>query len=85
LIDTSILGVVTFANQLKADAKSTIGTLAECDINTKIITGDNLFLGVQTAIMVGMIPLQAKVTVIEGKKYDKTTNSVEVLHLVKND
>lgn len=64
LANTNILGVVTFVNQLKSDAVSTISTLAECDINTKIITGDNIFLGVQTAIMIGMIPLQAKVTVI---------------------
>ena len=64
LANTSIMGVVTFVNQLKSDAKSTINTLAECDINTKIITGDNIFLGVQTAIMIGMIPPQAKITVI---------------------
>lgn len=64
LTHTSILGVVTFINQLKPDAKSTISTLAECDINTKIITGDNIFLGVQTAIMIGMIPPQAHITVI---------------------
>lgn len=64
LANTNIMGVVTFINQLKSDAVSTISTLAECDINTKIITGDNIFLGVQTSIMIGMIPLQAKITVI---------------------
>jgi P-type E1-E2 ATPase len=66
LASTNIMGVVTFANHLKSDAKPTINTLTECGINTKIITGDNIFLGVRTAIMVGMIPSKAKVTVIEG-------------------
>ncbi len=67
---------MTFVNQLKADARSTISTLAECSINTKIITGDNIFLGVQTAMMVGMIPEHSKITVLEGKKYSKATNSI---------
>jgi hypothetical protein len=57
----------------------------QSDINTKIITGDNIFLGVQTAIMVGMIPPQAKITIIEGRKYNKDTNRLEVLHLFKNE
>jgi P-type E1-E2 ATPase len=56
LRNTQMLGVVTFVNQLKADAKPTISNLVECDINTKIITGDNIFLGIQTALMIGMIP-----------------------------
>lgn len=76
LMNTSIMGVVTFVNQLKTDAKSTISTLADCDINTKIITGDNIFLGIQTAITIGMIPPQAKITVIEGKKYNKDNHSL---------
>lgn len=52
---TKLLGIVTFVNQLKDDAISTIETLAEAGITTKIITGDNIFLGVQTAFATGMI------------------------------
>ena len=85
LRETDILGVVAFVNQLKNDAKSTISTLADCDINTKIITGDNIFLGIQTAIMIGMIPETASITVIEGKSYHKANNSLEVIHLHRNE
>lgn len=66
----SILGVVTFVNLLKEDARETIQTLTECCINTKIITGDNIFLGIQTAILTGMIPPSATVAVLEGKRYE---------------
>lgn len=55
LINTKLLGVVTFNNQLKDDSYSTIQTLAAAGINTKIITGDNIYLGVQTAFATGMI------------------------------
>lgn len=78
------MGVVTFVNHLKSDAKSTISTLTECDINTKVITGDNIFLGVRTTFMAGIIPLKAKVSVIEGKHYNKSNNSVKLLHLIKD-
>ena len=61
---TTILGVVTFINQLKSDAIQTINALAEAEINTKIITGDNIFLGVQTAFMTGMIPNDKKVIIV---------------------
>lgn len=60
----SILGVVTFANSLKQDARETIQTLTECSINTKIITGDNIFLGIQTAVLAGMIPPDSTVAVL---------------------
>lgn len=64
-----LLGVVTFVNSLKEDAESTIKTLTENDINTKIITGDNIFLGVQTALTTGMISPGVKVLVLEGAKF----------------
>ena len=56
LKNTKIVGVVTFVNLIKTDARQTIDTLASCDISTKIITGDNIFLGIQTAFMTGMLP-----------------------------
>ena len=56
LNNTRILGVVTFINLIKTDARETVDTLTNCDISTKIITGDNIFLGIQTAFMTGMLP-----------------------------
>lgn len=66
--------MVTFINLVKNDAKSTITTLTEAEINTKIITGDNIFLGIQTAIFTGMIEAKDKVIVIEGRNYDSILN-----------
>jgi len=61
---TKILGVVSFVNPIKADAKGTISILTECDISTKIITGDNIYLGVQTAFMTGMVPLNCNMLIL---------------------
>ena len=61
---TRMLGVAAFGNQLKDDAVDTIQTLTECDIHTKIITGDNIFLGVKTAIMTGMVRPHQRVAIL---------------------
>ena len=58
------MGVVSFVNELKDDAKSTLKTLTDCDIATKIITGDNIYLAIQTAIETGMIPYKSAVAVL---------------------
>jgi magnesium-transporting ATPase (P-type) len=50
--------------------------LAEAGISTKIITGDNIFLGVQTAFATGMIGQEKRVVVVEGSKYDKDNNTL---------
>jgi P-type E1-E2 ATPase len=60
----TIIGVVTFINQLKEDAKETISALTAAHINTKIITGDNIFLGIQTALLAGIIKPTSKIIVL---------------------
>lgn len=84
LRDNTFLGVVAFNNQLKEDAVETIKTLTECGINTKIITGDNIFLGVQTAFLTGMIEKQMRVIVVEGDKGTDNTQYVTELTTDKN-
>ena len=69
--------MVTFVNELKEDAAPTITSLSEALISTKMITGDNVFLGVKTALMVGIVPPHSKVVVVEGKR-----NSVDITELV---
>ena len=64
LKSTEIVGVVTFVNRLKEDAVRTIATLTEAGIAAKIITGDNIFLGVQTAFETGMIAADRRVVVL---------------------
>lgn len=77
------MGLVTFINLLKPDAISTLHTLHNADIRTKIITGDNIFLGVQTAFSTGMIRSDQRVVVVEGSKYDPHTRTAELLELTK--
>lgn len=84
LRETEMLGVVTFVNKLKEDAASTIAALNAADISTKIITGDNIFLGVQTAFATGMITPDKRVIVVEGSKYDRKTGATELLELTRN-
>lgn len=79
-----IIGLVTFVNLLKEDAQSTIEALTESEINTKIITGDNIFLGVQTALMTGMISTGIKVVVLEGAKFRGQSVDVTELERLSN-
>ena len=64
LRNITILGIVSFVNELKSDSCQTIELLSKNEINTKIITGDNIYLGIQTAIRTGMIPSNAKIVVL---------------------
>lgn len=69
--------MVAFANSLKEDARTTISTLTSACINTKIITGDNIFLGIQTALHTGMVPEGGRVCVLQGSHYDADTGRME--------
>lgn len=53
---TSLFGLVTFSNALKEDAAETIAILAAAEIKAKIVTGDNLFVAIQTALTLGIVP-----------------------------
>ena len=41
---------------LKEDAADTLATLAAVEIKAKIVTGDNLFVAIQTALTLGIVP-----------------------------
>jgi magnesium-transporting ATPase (P-type) len=84
LKETSIFGVVTFINRLKDDAASTLTALGAADITTKIITGDNIFLGIQTAFATGIIQQDKTVVVLEGSRYDHSTKSADLLYLTRS-
>ena len=68
LSDIHILGLATFHNKLKEDTISTIESLSEAEVDTKMITGDQIYLAVKTAFMSGIIPFAKKVLVLEGSK-----------------
>ena len=79
LKNTKILGLVTFVNKLKSDAHNTIFNLEDSGVNTKMITGDNIFLGIKTAFVAGIIDQNKKIIVVEGHRFDKSSNGVTVL------
>ena len=62
-----LLGLVTFTNQLKSSAPGIIQTLRSIEIDVKMITGDNIYVAVQTAMGVGIVPPGKNVAVVEGK------------------
>jgi P-type E1-E2 ATPase len=55
LIDTKLIGIAAFENKLKDDAVDTIKRLKEANIQTKMITGDNIFIGIETAIRASIL------------------------------
>ena len=52
----TLLGVVGFENKLKHDTVETIRILMEGGIEPKIITGDNIYIAVETAIRTNILP-----------------------------
>ena len=48
--DFTLMGIVTFDNSLKEDCVQTIQSLKEADIEAKIITGDNIYIAIETAM-----------------------------------
>ena len=66
--DVKVLGLVAFENKVKDEAKETMNKLRESNIETKIITGDNIYIAVETALRSGILEEQQKVLLLEGKK-----------------
>lgn len=69
LRNIEMLGVVTFSNALKDDTLHTISTLQRCGINTRMITGDNVFVAVEVAFQSGILDQQEPVLVLSGGKF----------------
>jgi P-type E1-E2 ATPase len=59
---------VTFENSLKIDTPATVSELKDAGIDCKMITGDGIFIAVQTAVRAGIIHSKEKILVIEGRK-----------------
>ena len=66
--EIKVLGLVAFENKVKDEAKETMEKLRESNIDTKIITGDNIYIAVETALRSGILEEDQKVLLLEGKK-----------------
>ena len=51
----NILGLLVFENKLKKDSASTISLLSEAAIESRMITGDNVYIAIETAIRCGIL------------------------------
>lgn len=49
------LGLIAFENRLKSDTWLTINKLVRSNIDPKMITGDNIYIAVETALRAGII------------------------------
>lgn len=62
------MGLAAFENKLKVDTRSTIDKLNESDIESKMITGDNIFIAVETGFRAGILRENEKIVLLEGRK-----------------
>lgn len=60
--------MVAFENKLKDDTRATIDLLVDSDIEPKMITGDNIFIAVETGFRAGILREGESVIMIEGRK-----------------
>lgn len=49
------LGLIAFQNSLKSDTWLTLNKLKRSNIETKMITGDNIYIAVETARRAGIL------------------------------
>lgn len=62
-----MLGLIAFENKLKHDARETIHRLELAGIQSKMITGDNVYIAIETAVRCGILERKDEVIVIEGR------------------
>lgn len=64
--DLTMLGLVTFDNKLKHDTVETIQKLTDANIEVKVITGDNIYIAVETAIRTKILVEEEEVLLLQG-------------------
>lgn len=65
---TVTLGLIAFENKLKVDTWLTISRLVQSSIEPKMITGDNIYIAVETARRSGILSDGEKVVFLEGNR-----------------
>ena len=66
----SLIGLLVFDNKVKAEAPELIAKLKVANIESKIITGDNVFVAMETAMRCDILK-DEKVIVFEGRNQPK--------------
>ena len=65
------LGLVAFENKLKDDTVQTIEDLHRANVEPKMITGDNIYIAVETGMRSRIIEKDEKVILLQGSKQDQ--------------
>ena len=73
--NVNILGLVAFENKLKEDTYDTMKKLVNANIEPKMITGDNIYIAVETARRGGILKPHEKVVFLEGAKQEHFNDS----------
>lgn len=59
-----MLGLISFENKLKHDARETIHRLDLAGIRSRMITGDNVYIAIETAVRCGILERRDEVVVL---------------------
>lgn len=62
-----ILGLISFQNSLKHDSREMIQELIRSNIQPKMITGDNIYIAVESAKRAGILSSEDQIVFLEGK------------------
>ena len=76
LNNLKLIGLLVFENKLKEDAVATIEHLNHANISPRIITGDNIYIAIETAMRCGILTRNQDVFVLEGCKQPPELNGV---------
>lgn len=79
------MGFLVFENKLKDDSAETIELLREGGIDSRMITGDNIYIAIETAMRCNILRRGEEVSVIEGKeqKLEPSRSVVEQILRIK--
>lgn len=73
----TMLGMLVFENKLKPDASETITRLSLADIRSRMITGDNIYIAIETAMRCGILERREEVIVLEGNRQQLSPDVAE--------
>ena len=62
--ELEFLGLIAFENKVKEEVGETMEKLSASNIDKKIITGDNIYIAVETAMRCGIIGKDEKVMIL---------------------
>lgn len=65
------MGLLAFENKVKEEANDTFQRMKESNIECKMITGDNIFIAIETAVRCGLAEGKGKFLMLEGKRQEQ--------------